>query len=480
MKEKIKKCYDRIEISGDAKQRIYQNIISPDEKGREKKIPDKAHNWKMAVAACLALTFVVSTGAYATGKIMQYFESSVSENGNRVDMKFHMTQEAGTTESHQGEKDIQEQKYIKITTSFGTEYQQEKMWDEGEDKTYSYSHKEGFSSGKNFWFELVYLDQDKETILSTFDNEKVKQLEINGQKGVYCRFNNVVGSKYNSDHDTDYNQALYIFLDDYGYLLRMVGQQKLSQKEFVKLAEQIQVEEVSSKQEATDYVLFSMMDQCAFETQYEEKGVIDVKNEINTTNYSTNGENKVRGGVVKVKEVQVLDSLTSLDEKCFNSSDYVDREKLFDKNGKLKTYERETVRYGNGIDAPEQQVTGTKVIQPKLIYVTLEFDKVKAFSDGTLQVPSLQLVTKQGHKIYRNNRGYNRPKYIENAYMDNMPCYFEENLGGNQFWMSKANNQKFVMHFAYLIDEDLVNGMALCLNDWVSSEDEQIYMDISQ
>ena len=39
---------------------------------------------------------------------------------------------------------------------------------------------------------------------------------------------------------------------------------------------------------------------------------------------------------------------------------------------------------------------------------------------------------------------------------------------------------KVTMHVAYLVDEDLVDGMALCMNDWADSTKTPVYIDISK
>ena len=61
-----------------------------------------------------------------------------------------------------------------------------------------------------------------------------------------------------------------------------------------------------------------------------------------------------------------------------------------------------------------------------------------------------------------------------------MPCYFEETLGGKQFWMTKVKDGKITMHVAYLVDEDLIDGMALWMNDWSDSTTTPVYIDISK
>lgn len=477
MQEKIRDSYKNIKMSETSKRRIQENILSmSSERKEERKRKSHRQVWKMGVAACLAFAVVGPTAVFAAGKVANYFESVVQKDGNQVKMQF--SKNDATQTSDVSKNNSTPEKYVKLSADFGQEYRLEKYSgtksaSAKQSAFQEYIYKDASVEGKDFWFELVYLDQDK--ALSTFDNEESEQVTVNGRKAVYCKVNQIVGSRYTSDHDTDYGQVCYVFLEDYGYLLRIAGQNKLGKDGILKIAEKIQVEEVTA-QDATKYILFSKMDSTGWEIQ-EKKS----KKEINTKYYATNETCSVNGTKVKVTDVQILDSLGGLDKTYLNDKNYVDQDQLFDKDGKLKSYMRETIQYGDGISSPEKKVVKTEKVQSKLVYVTLEFDGAKDITgDHSYQAPSLQLVTKQGNKIYESVDAYNRPAYIQNAFMDHMPCYFEETLGGKQFWMTKIKNGKVTMHVAYLVDEDLVDGMALCMNDWADSTTTPVYIDISK
>lgn len=142
-------------------------------------------------------------------------------------------------------------------------------------------------------------------------------------------------------------------------------------------------------------------------------------------------------------------------------------------------YEREQIRYGNGITAPERSVIETKTVHPKLVYVTLAVkNSASVLKSGKFPVPSLQLVTKKGKQIFRKTyEDYGRPNYISKSFTDGMPCYLEEKLTGKSEWFVEGSKGTIQLHFAYLVDEDELDGMALNLNDW--SKDCE-YLDISQ
>ena len=476
MDNKIKKSYEKMNITEEAKNRIQMAVIMENDKNLRKQHNNiKWNTWKVVVAACLIVALVVPTGAYAATKLYQYFNTSVSTTNNSVNMKI--------SKSETSEK--KPDRYIKLSADFGKDYSVEKtefgvLADKDEENAacISYDYKGGFYSGKCFWYELEYIDCDRDEVLVTYDNESYESITINGRKAVYCKYNDVVNSRYSSDNKNEYGQSIYIFIEDYGYLLQMTSQRGLDKKDFIALAEKIQIKEVSSEKEASNYVLYSNRSKSGWEIKSDNVGSARV---IDATNYYMDGVAVVGDTKVKVNDVQVLDSVTSLDRNAFHiSDDYFDYDKIVGKDGKIRTYEREKIKYGDGVNRPEREVEVTETVQPKLVYVTAEFKGAKSpIHDGNYPVPSLQLVKKSDGKIYDNDVGYNRPTYISDAFTDLMPCYFKESLGGKEYWFAKIDGDKLTLHFAYLVDEDLLDGMALCLNHWSSSA-RPIYLDISQ
>ena len=133
-------------------------------------------------------------------------------------------------------------------------------------------------------------------------------MKINGRCAVYCRYNPVVGSKYLKSKKTDYGQTLYIFVEDYGYLIEMAAQTGLSKKEFVHLAEKIQITKAQSKAEAADFILYSKRSRGAWNVQQN----LTADEKIDAKHYSTNGTAQVKNAVYEVKDVKVLDSAIQL------------------------------------------------------------------------------------------------------------------------------------------------------------------------
>ena len=75
-------------------------------------------------------------------------------------------------------------------------------------------------------------------------------------------------------------------------------------------------------------------------------------------------------------------------------------------------------------------------------------------------LPSISFLEKRDGEYYHvyYDDDYNRPSRIEDAFMDLMPCYFRETVGGSSFWIQHLDKgEEKIYHFAYLMDEDFVD-----------------------
>ncbi len=462
MEDKIKRSYEKINISDEARERIAMEIT-----GKErKKTTFLMSRAKVAVAACLMLALVLPTGVYAAQKIYRYFTTTVQKQGEyHVDMKMQKTEKQNS--------DPVKQQYIKLTADFGDDYILEK-----DHAMMSYQYKERKESGKDFWYELQYLDGDMQETISNYDIADHETMTINGRKAVYCDLNSVVGTKYKNEdrYKTSYSKVLYIFIEDYGYILEFAAENGLAKEDFIHLAETVTIEPTDNKDDASEYVLFSESQNASWHmkseaaTQMEEIKYYDTKEA--TYDHTT----------YRVKKVQVLDNINGLDQQAFITKHF-DRKSLVTQDGKLKKYDRELLQWGDGVESPEQKVAKTEKIQSKLVYVTLEVKNSAANAqDGKFYIPSLQFVTKENGKIYAKSYDddYNRPEKVEDALTDLGPCYVKDNLGGKSSWAVKASTGTITIQVAYLVDEDFTDGVALWLNDSGSSAEEKHCLIISQ
>lgn len=414
--------------------------------------------WKVSAAVC-AVTLLIPTVVFASTKIYQYYNTSVSREDKKVEM---------VLDGNAIEDKNQEDKYIKISADFGKDYTIIK-----EGLMMHYEHVDGFEAGKNFWYELIKLDKEQKQSIFTYDNKDVEELKINGRKAVYCERNYIEGSQYESE--TDINKTLYIFLEEYGYYIRMSSLKNLSKEKFIELAEKLQITEVDSKEEASQYYMYSNVNK----PYWELIGGLSIgeQDEIDLSNYYRDRKINTNGGTVTVESIEILDSVQALDSLCFRED--VEMDQLLDENGKLKTYDRETLGYGNGIDSPYEKVIDTMSINPKLVYITLKYKDVESFWDMEYSVPRLELVYTEGEKMYRAGINYNRPRVMEEIVCNGFPCYFEETKGGEHFNFTDLKDGDITMHIAYIVDEDMMDGMLLDVEPW-NCTSPHVYIDISQ
>ena len=112
-----------------------------------------------------------------------------------------------------------------------------------------------------------------------------------------------------------------------------------------------------------------------------------------------------------------------------------------------------------------------------MVYVTL-----KATGSACLQLPDMEFLEKKDGKYYETQKRsqYNRPEEIIMPYVVGMPCYFKETVGGKQYDIKNLQGDgEHILHFAYIVDEDMLDSMCLCFNNGYP-KDQWAYIDISQ
>lgn len=176
--------------------------------------------------------------------------------------------------------------------------------------------------------------------------------------------------------------------------------------------------------------------------------------------------------IYQVTDVTVSSKKKDMDRTKLSDCNIPDGVVLWDEKGNLQSYTRETITMGDGVSKPEKTVSGTEKVRLKMVYVTM---KVKAKKDNELfGLPDVQFLEKEGGKYYDTNLyfKYNRPEKIDHTLMDFSPCYFRETEGGTGFRIKKMRKgEEQTYHFAYLVDEDMVDNMFL--NIYYSTDDDQ-------
>ena len=505
MDNKIRESYTKIKMPDASKEKIHRQILEMDDRyerakgnfdGERTGRKNIFSSWKMGVAACLGVALIVPTGVYAAGKISQYATISIGKDKYQAEIKVQNSKDTvDVSVLPNNEATKKTRKYIKVEADFGTDYQLEDNYTsyyvdqsgkktqkklkvkEGYDGMYSYSHKAGFEAGKDFYYNVIYLDTDTDSIINLYDQASMKEMTINNHKALLCESNTIQGSRYTSDYNTSYTIDLYVFYEEYGYIIDYCGMQGLGQEKLISLAKKCTVQE-TTKENASRYEYMSFFHKAAMDKITDNFD----KEEVTAPVHQLNDMVKYSGMTYQVTDVKVSSKVTENDSAKYNPSHFPEECKgLWNKSGVLKPYIRETLKAGNGVSEPEYTVVDEETIQPQMVYVTM---KVKAGKkDETICLPELIFLEKEGKTYYDTKlyQQYNRPSKIEDAFIDFMPCYFEETAGGTSFWIKELKaGEEQIFHFAYIVDEDMTNNMYIRLDNESMYDENMQYIDISK
>ncbi len=505
MDNKIRESYTKIKMPDASRERIHRQILEMDDRyerskgslegervGRKKIFS----SWKMGVAACLGIALIVPTGVYAAGKISQYATISIGKDKYRAEIKVKNSKDTiSASILPDSETASKVKKYIKVEADFGPNYQlndngtyyvvnesgkvtpKKQKGKEGYDGMYSYSHKNGFEAGKNFYYNVIYLDTDTDSIINLYDQASMKEMTINNHKALLCESNTIKGSRYTSDYNTSYTIDLYVFYEEYGYIINYCGMQGLGQENLISLAKKCTVQE-STKENASRYEYMSVSHKAVMEKTTDSTD----KKEVTVPIRQVNDLVTHSGVTYQVTDVKVSSKVAVSDSAGYNPSQFSEECKgLWNKAGVLKPYIRETLKTGNGISEPGYKVVDEETIQPQMVYVTM---KVKTGKKAeTICLPQLKFLEKEGKTYYDTKlyRRYNRPTKIEDAFIDFMPCYFKETAGGTSYWIKELKaDEEQLFHFAYIIDKDMTDNMYICIDNGNTADKEMQYIDISK
>ncbi len=444
---------------------------------------------------------------------------------NMTETKASGTPGTGKTDGALQNTSAKERKYIRITADFGEEYTTEDTdeWGyyyyegdsdekhvekkftkiaEGSNGTYNYRHKSGFAAGKDFYYDVLYVDTEEHSRFTLYDQDSMKEVTINGHKAFVCVANGLKGTRYRTEEKTSYAIHVFLFYDEYGYIIDLHGMDGLDEKGMISLAEKIKVEE-SDKEHASRYEYFS--NYWLYNDDYD---VEDDTEKEDITVHPVSDIVEYGGFTYQVKEVKVSDQLPKVNRKNFNwecleldPKEYLESNPasalpfkkesvLWKKDGSLKSYLREQVKTGDGISEAERSVTDTERVQLKAVSVTM---KVKADKKSDLawcfQAPSMSFFEKQDGQykdvfdFYEDEEHYNRPKLVRWIRTDGSPCYFKESSGGKGFLLKDIEKgelkrgEEVTYHFTYVVDEDMVDKICLELGQGYYSG-QRVFVDL--
>lgn len=478
MEEKIKESYSRLRMPEKAKERIGREIqqsVTAGEKG------EKARHfhmrWKTGLAACLGLALIIPSGVFAAKKLSQYFTVKISGEKYQAQISLDKTDaaEPGSVRDKNGLEE--KMKYIQVKSHFGKEYVQagdeiyyeqnedgrmvshEEQPEIGTDGVYSYCHKDGFEAGKDFYYEVIYVDQKENAVLKLYDQNQKEEITVNGHRALICQSEGIKGSRYRSEKDTDYTIQIYVFYEEYGYIIEYCGMQGLGRERLTALAEKTKVSECG-EEKASRYTYLSLYQKGAAVPMPEPQ-----KRLVTDSIKPIGQELEDEAFVYEVKDVEVSSQIKDNDKNKLDDTQIPSGSILWDEKGNLKSYIRESIAWGDGVSTPECFVTGREKIQPKMVNITM---KVRAKKDQELfGLPGITFFEKEGGNYYDTElyHQYSRPERINDSLMDFMPCCFREAEKGDSFRLKKMKaGEERIFHFSYMVDGDMTDKMFLSLD----------------
>lgn len=197
------------------------------------------------------------------------------------------------------------------------------------------------------------------------------------------------------------------------------------------------------------------------------------------TNLDKVGENCLTS---KVVGVQVADNVSMLDTKYSDRQNY---SQMLDENGKIQPLTLYYVKYGDGVDAPQQEVIDTKQVQPVLVYVTLEYTNISdvELAEIVYMANIVKLYEKDG--VYRLNQddpwnGYSEQPLSDewdavvdpNGFLNPEMMYYDVRGGeaGNNYISNLKPGESRTVNIAFFVDKSELPYLYLNVSPYGGSD----------
>ncbi len=443
--------------------------------------------WRGA-AAVLIVALLIPVGAYAYGRIRQYFQVSVKKEGYQVEMPIATSNEQADKVSV-----LENVEPVRLELGELRGYQKHKL-ERGDGRKYGYGY--WLCRGEDFEglveCDMIRVDQEVEKDLMIKNVAESQEIKIGKHHALYARCNDVVNSKYTVSGNIE--QELYVFYDDLGYILRYYNDRdgwengKSQRENLLDFAEKVRLE-TCSRDRADGSIKLSDF----IKWREEEGNLSDGKMPPSGKQVYSGSEIVEWDGVeYKVLDVNVTDSVEHLmktDGRCFcNKKKLL---KCVDQNHKLITYKRETVEKGDGKNKPYEKVKETKDVQLKFVEVTLRMKNVSGNPKRQEMMQSIAFLKgdQRYEFAYDNNLYFSRPdKVLEALYGDVYTnegyemIYFKERAKESSYFPGNIlleDQEAGIYHIGFLADEDQIDQMYLKL-PWGSAQELDKYIDIRQ
>ena len=104
-----------------------------------------------------------------------------------------------------------------------------------------------------------------------------------------------------------------------------------------------------------------------------------------------------------------MKGLSSENKKWRNNNAQSQLRKITDKKGKLESYQRKTIIYGDGFHAPEQRIGKTQTMNQKLVFVELKVTNTTKETTGIVATDPTEVARgypegRRGEGIYVYHR----------------------------------------------------------------------------
>ena len=323
---------NRIDITEQEAIDLKENITEEEKdllKNAVKKEIRKKHRKKtkyMKAAAVAACVLIVAPTTIYGKEIQRFFQSKWKQNIFRMEV--------------QVTKEKKSKQNVSLDTRNLKQYEVTK--EKSKNETW-YAFKNQKINNKDFYARLIKVDQTIKKKFFVNDVEKYSEEEISGNKVLILSMNNIDGKK---DH------KVYIFYEKEGYILE-IPSCELSKNQILNTVKNITVQECSKKDADKGISL----------TKYlkEQKGIKENKKLLSKQSVAKKQEvskGYEDGITYQIQKIKVCDSVKGLssENKKWRNNAQSQLRKITDKKGKLESYQRKTIIYGNGFHAPEQRI----------------------------------------------------------------------------------------------------------------------------
>lgn len=434
--------------------------------------------WQVVLAACLTLALVIPAGAYAAGKIKEWYDARFDGSG----MTSHIAIEKETKESQKdgeiyqyggtnAEKLQNNISWAGVTTFVKVDYDEKDLEPDYSLRTaemegialsnfygtHYFRYQNDESKEKDFRVSLYYVTDS----VSIQDNnrEGMEKLTVDGHEAYYSKELSS-GSKIRR-YSQRFPMALYVFYPEYGYFLLYSAAENMQKDDLIALAEKFTLKQVEREQ--TDEFWLAE----DFKEEYSEEDLRVYGNFHKKTDAAI-----VDGVEYLVTKVEVRDSIEGLKKPDLERG----YQKNYTKNGTLKKYTREQYVTGDGITAPREKVIKTEQIQPKLLYLTIQAKNTTRQKKSTFYLSmNLRSLEKKGKKeYYRLKDNYIRDeKGMAIGTVSWTSFYLEgaKKQDGTRYLEFPANSTT-TFHIGFLADEDQIENSYINIHNGMYLDEE--------